>query len=433
MRSITLLPSHIPHIQDFNIPDTWAVGGEDSEVRRGALCVLVLDAFGLRGGEGVQRLQLSGLYNLVHRGSSERLFGGEEKVAGSWLDEEGGKEKKRKEGKLEEREEEKKVEAGVGNSREEKDDSKQTILEGEDNSDDDDNDKARRSSFLGESQESRGSRGSYVFGYGSEQTQHMVVFSGLRGAVALCCASNFPDKHEGLRDQIVLITMFVVLISVFLLGSTTDPMLRFLKIETNVDETKYEILISELKVKFMATFDVLLSRFCLDQAMWDFDYYCRDSTQGWHESLISFVSGGNNSSLISRPEALEHRVSAVGSSVGSNLDGLGVTPEEREKAIMGYKPEERKVEGGGGETKEILDTLVVDIDPDRKVKNSMNEINATKRLRQAAIYKAEADKVRQVKAAEADAEARYLSGKGVARQERGWRRWMIGGWKREKV
>lgn len=141
---------------------------------------------------------------------SQRLFGGEEKVAGSWLDEEGGKEKKRKrrdEGKLEEREEEKKVEAGVGNSREEKDDSKQTILEGEDNSDDDnsdddDEDKARRSSFLGESQESRGSRGSYVFGYGSGQsdsillnthhipirTQHMVVFSGLRGAVAFCCA-----------------------------------------------------------------------------------------------------------------------------------------------------------------------------------------------------------------------------------------------------
>ena len=129
-------------------------------------------------------------------------------MAGSWLDEEGGKEKKGKrkeEGKLEEREEEKKVEAGVGTSRE--DDSKQTILEGEDNSDDDDSDddddeKARRSSFLGESQESRGSRGSYVFGYGSGQsdsillnthhipirTQHMVVFSGLRGAVAFCCA-----------------------------------------------------------------------------------------------------------------------------------------------------------------------------------------------------------------------------------------------------
>ena len=62
-------------------------------------------------------------------------------------------------------------------------------------------------------------------------------------------------------------------------------------------------------------------------------------------------SGGNNSSLISRPEGLEDRVSDVGSSVGSNLDGLGVTPEEREKAIMEYKPEERKVEGGGGETK----------------------------------------------------------------------------------
>ncbi|GMI20689.1 hypothetical protein TrRE_jg6267 [Triparma retinervis] len=65
---------------------------------------------------------------------------------------------------------------------------------------------------------------------------------------------------------------------------------------------------------------------------------------------------------------------------------------------------------------EILDTLVVDIDPDRKVKNSMNEINASKRLRQAAHFKADADKIKQVKAAEAEAESRYLSGKGVARQ-----------------
>ena len=65
---------------------------------------------------------------------------------------------------------------------------------------------------------------------------------------------------------------------------------------------------------------------------------------------------------------------------------------------------------------EILNTLVTDMSPDARVKASMNEINASKRLKEAASHKAEADKVQQVKAAEADAEARYLSGLGVARQ-----------------
>jgi regulator of protease activity HflC (stomatin/prohibitin superfamily) len=67
---------------------------------------------------------------------------------------------------------------------------------------------------------------------------------------------------------------------------------------------------------------------------------------------------------------------------------------------------------------EILTTLVTDLAPDAKVKASMNEINASRRLKEAASHKAEADKVRQVKAAEADAEARYLSGLGVARQRK---------------
>lgn len=67
---------------------------------------------------------------------------------------------------------------------------------------------------------------------------------------------------------------------------------------------------------------------------------------------------------------------------------------------------------------EILNTLVTDMSPDSRVKASMNEINASKRLKEAASHKAEADKVQQVKAAEADAEARYLSGLGVARQRK---------------
>ena len=55
---------------------------------------------------------------------------------------------------------------------------------------------------------------------------------------------------------------------------------------------------------------------------------------------------------------------------------------------------------------EIRNTLVTDLSPDSKVKASMNEINASRRLKEAASHKAEAEKTKQVKAAEAEAEAR---------------------------
>lgn len=66
----------------------------------------------------------------------------------------------------------------------------------------------------------------------------------------------------------------------------------------------------------------------------------------------------------------------------------------------------------------ILKALVTDIDPDAKVKVSMNEINAAQRLRMAAIEQAEADKIRVVKAAEAEAESKALQGKGIADQRK---------------
>ncbi len=64
----------------------------------------------------------------------------------------------------------------------------------------------------------------------------------------------------------------------------------------------------------------------------------------------------------------------------------------------------------------IMKTLVTDIDPDAKVKSSMNEINAAQRLRVAAVEQAEADKIRVVKAAEGEAESKALQGKGIADQ-----------------
>ncbi|CAK9162868.1 unnamed protein product [Ilex paraguariensis] len=65
---------------------------------------------------------------------------------------------------------------------------------------------------------------------------------------------------------------------------------------------------------------------------------------------------------------------------------------------------------------EIVQTLIVDIEPDEHVKRAMNEINAAARLRLAANEKAEAEKIVQIKRAEGDAEAKYLAGLGIARQ-----------------
>lgn len=64
----------------------------------------------------------------------------------------------------------------------------------------------------------------------------------------------------------------------------------------------------------------------------------------------------------------------------------------------------------------IVKTLVTDIDPDANVKASMNQINAAQRLRVAAVEQAEADKIRVVKAAEAEAESKALQGRGIADQ-----------------
>lgn len=66
----------------------------------------------------------------------------------------------------------------------------------------------------------------------------------------------------------------------------------------------------------------------------------------------------------------------------------------------------------------IIKTLITDIDPDEKVKQSMNEINAAERLRDAAMSKAEAEKISIVMQAEAHAESKRLQGLGMANQRK---------------
>ncbi len=65
---------------------------------------------------------------------------------------------------------------------------------------------------------------------------------------------------------------------------------------------------------------------------------------------------------------------------------------------------------------DFIKALVTDIDPDAKVKHSMNEINAAKRMKEAAKEEAAGAKIRVVAAAEADAESKRLSGEGIAMQ-----------------
>eukprot|EP01038_Epipyxis_sp_PR26KG_P012771 gene12771-17123_t len=66
----------------------------------------------------------------------------------------------------------------------------------------------------------------------------------------------------------------------------------------------------------------------------------------------------------------------------------------------------------------ILNALVTDLNPAVKVRDAMNEINTSKRYKESAYQKAEAEKVLKVKRAEAEAESMYLSGVGVARQRK---------------
>jgi len=95
----------------------------------------------------------------------------------------------------------------------------------------------------------------------------------------------------------------------------------------------------------------------------------------------------------------------------SNLDDVFHTKEE---IAMAVKEELEKSMSTFGY--QIIQTLVTDIEPDHKVKEAMNEINSAQRFRHAALEKAEGNKITLVKKAEAEAEAAYLQGQGIARQ-----------------
>ncbi len=90
--------------------------------------------------------------------------------------------------------------------------------------------------------------------------------------------------------------------------------------------------------------------------------------------------------------------------------------EKKDEIALAVKSELEEVMDDFGYA--IVKTLVTDIDPDAKVKEAMNEINAAQRMRIAATEKGEADKILKVKAAEAGAQSKALEGEGMANQRK---------------
>lgn len=67
---------------------------------------------------------------------------------------------------------------------------------------------------------------------------------------------------------------------------------------------------------------------------------------------------------------------------------------------------------------EIMNALITEIEPARSVRDAMNAIQMNQRLKSAATDEAEGKKIRVIKAAEADSEAKRLSGVGLAEQRK---------------
>lgn len=63
----------------------------------------------------------------------------------------------------------------------------------------------------------------------------------------------------------------------------------------------------------------------------------------------------------------------------------------------------------------ICQALITDISPNNRVRDAMNEINSSMRIKEASYQRAEGEKILKVKRAEAEAESMHLAGVGVAR------------------
>lgn len=136
-------------------------------------------------------------------------------------------------------------------------------------------------------------------------------------------------------------------------------------------------------------------------------------------SVQYYVDPGNAFDAFYKLQNPQRQISSfVFDSVRAQVPGLFLDEvfERKDDIAIQLKSDLDEVVGGFGFV--IYKSLVTDIDPDAKVKESMNEINAQQRLKLAAVERAEAQKIEVVKAAEAEAESKKLQGVGVAEQRK---------------
>lgn len=110
--------------------------------------------------------------------------------------------------------------------------------------------------------------------------------------------------------------------------------------------------------------------------------------------------------------------SYVFDTVRSALSTLTLDSAFESKDDIAYSVEQRLSESMARYGFRIVNTLVTDISPDSRVRDSMNSINAAQRDREAAQALAEADKIKLVTQAEAEAESKRLQGVGIAAQRK---------------
>lgn len=67
---------------------------------------------------------------------------------------------------------------------------------------------------------------------------------------------------------------------------------------------------------------------------------------------------------------------------------------------------------------EIISALIADINPGNAINSAMNEVQRLQRLRVAVVDQAQTDKLKRVRAAQANCDARRLAGEGVAQQRK---------------
>ncbi|KAF0711788.1 Aste57867_5046 [Aphanomyces stellatus] len=86
-------------------------------------------------------------------------------------------------------------------------------------------------------------------------TQHMIWFSGLRGALCFALALEWPNELQ--RKEIITVTMIIVLITLFIGGGGTVPVLNYLKIKrlTPTEELEIDQMVRPLKRMRILQFD----------------------------------------------------------------------------------------------------------------------------------------------------------------------------------